>query len=449
MNRATVAIVILLGSLGLSDSIVAQTCPQPVVLRQESCTGGAQTCSTKGSTLTFQELDRDIINSEALCDTVGLFTWPAPGSGFLMSDISGVVSRVSASGVGSCTNQVVTGVNNNAAPTCSSVTSAMITNATIDSVDMSASPSGTLATAWIPTLNQNTTGSAAKWTTARSLAGNSVDGSANVTFSNAFIVKGTSDAGLSNAQFLGALSTGIVKVTTTTGTLSTAAVGDFPTLNQNTSGSAASLSATNDVAHGGTNLASAADDAIMLGNGTTWQSKTIPDCQDSTGNHLNYTQSTNTLSCGVSTVANPVYLYKSADQSVNNSATMVSATDLSATLTASHKYSVSILLNFDDNSLASSGGVRVQIGGTATYTNFILQVNFTGNGVGSVAQDRLTAASAPTSGTSSTVPMFVSLDGTVAISAGGTFILQFAQESATIGNTTLLKGSLVIIRDLG
>src|SRR4029077_12453288 len=49
------------------------------------------------------------------------------------------------------------------------------------------------ATNTFPTFNQNTTGSAAKWTTARNLAGNSVDGSVNVAFSNAFIVQGTSD----------------------------------------------------------------------------------------------------------------------------------------------------------------------------------------------------------------------------------------------------------------
>jgi len=73
-----------------------------------------------------------------------------------------------------------------------------------------------------PTFNQNTTGSAAKWTTARTLAGNSVDGSANVAFANTFIVQGTTDAGLSGAQFLGALGTGIVKNTTTTGVLSIA-----------------------------------------------------------------------------------------------------------------------------------------------------------------------------------------------------------------------------------
>lgn len=92
-----------------------------------------------------------------------------------------------------------------------------------------------------PTWNQNTTGSAAKWTTARNLAGNSVDGSANVAFANKFIVQGTSDSGLSAAQFLGSLGTGIVKNTTSTGVLSIAVAGDFPTLNQDTTGSAAKL----------------------------------------------------------------------------------------------------------------------------------------------------------------------------------------------------------------
>lgn len=66
---------------------------------------------------------------------------------------------------------------------------------------------------------------APKWSTARTLAGNSVDGSANVAFANKFIVQGTTDAGLSAAQFLGALTTGIVKNTTTTGVLSIALAG--------------------------------------------------------------------------------------------------------------------------------------------------------------------------------------------------------------------------------
>ncbi len=93
--------------------------------------------------------------------------------------------------------------------------------------------------------NATTASSAAKWTTARNLAGNSVDGSANVPFANYFIVQGTTDTGLTNAQFLGALGTGILKNTTTTGVLSIAVAGDFPTLNQNTSGTAAKATAIN------------------------------------------------------------------------------------------------------------------------------------------------------------------------------------------------------------
>ncbi len=81
-----------------------------------------------------------------------------------------------------------------------------------------------------PTLNQNTTGSAAKWTTPRTLAGNSVDGSANVAFTNKFIVQGTTDAGLSGAQFLGALGTGLMKNTTTTGVVSIATAADVDSL---------------------------------------------------------------------------------------------------------------------------------------------------------------------------------------------------------------------------
>ena len=105
--------------------------------------------------------------------------------------------------------------------------------------------SGTLTNCTFPTLNQNTTGSAATWTTSRNLAGNSVDGSANVAFSNKFIVQGTTDTGLSGAQFLGSLGTGIVKNTTSTGVLSIAVAGDFPTLNQNTTGTASTASTAN------------------------------------------------------------------------------------------------------------------------------------------------------------------------------------------------------------
>ena len=72
----------------------------------------------------------------------------------------------------------------------------------------------------------NTTGSAATLTTPRTIAGSSFNGSANIRLANIFIVQGTADAGLSGPQFLGALATGLVKNTTTTGVLSIAAAAD-------------------------------------------------------------------------------------------------------------------------------------------------------------------------------------------------------------------------------
>lgn len=116
----------------------------------------------------------------------------------------------------------------------------------------------TSGTNTFPTLNQNTTGSAAKWTTVRNLAGNSVDGSAAVAFANKFIVQGTTDAGLSAAQFLGALGTGLVKNTTTTGVLSIATAGtDY----YNPGGTDVA------VADGGTGVSTLT--GIVKGNGTS------------------------------------------------------------------------------------------------------------------------------------------------------------------------------------
>lgn len=86
---------------------------------------------------------------------------------------------------------------------------------------------------------------ASAWFTARALAGNLVDGTVDVPFANNFIAQGTADSGLSGAQFLGALATGILKSTTTTGVLTIAVAGDFPTLNQDTTGTAAKADALN------------------------------------------------------------------------------------------------------------------------------------------------------------------------------------------------------------
>lgn len=109
-----------------------------------------------------------------------------------------------------------------------------------------------------------------RWTTARNLAGNSVDGSANVPFNNKFVVQGTTDAGLTGAQFLGALGTGLVKNTTTTGVLSIAASGtDYAPATSGTSILKGNGSGGFSAASAGTDYAApTSGTSILYGNGT-------------------------------------------------------------------------------------------------------------------------------------------------------------------------------------
>jgi hypothetical protein len=71
------------------------------------------------------------------------------------------------------------------------------------------------------------------------------------------ILKGSSNAltaatvGTDYSAGTAALSTGIVKTTTGTGALSVAVAGDFPTLNQNTTGTAANVTGVVGLANGG------------------------------------------------------------------------------------------------------------------------------------------------------------------------------------------------------
>lgn len=146
------------------------------------------------------------------------------------SDISGTPSALPPNGSaggdlsGSYPNPGVAKVNGGAIPASKTIVGTNSSNQIVDasSAALSNNTSGS---------SGSCTGNAAtatKWATARNLAGNSVDGSATVAFANAFIVQGTADAGLSGAQFLGSLGTGIVKNTTTTGVLSIAAASDLP-----------------------------------------------------------------------------------------------------------------------------------------------------------------------------------------------------------------------------
>lgn len=76
-------------------------------------------------------------------------------------------------------------------------------------------------------------------------------------------------AGTDYSAGTSALATGILKSTTATGALTIAVAGDFPTLNQNTTGTAASLSAVLSGALGGTGVANTGKTVTLGGSLTT------------------------------------------------------------------------------------------------------------------------------------------------------------------------------------
>jgi len=130
-----------------------------------------------------------------------------------------------------------------------------------------------------PTLNQNTTGTAAS---AASFTGSLVG---DVTGS-----QGATVVGKINGTSLAGLTTGILKNTTTTGvptiavagtdyltpTGSAASLTNFPTLNQNTTGTAANVTGTVAAANGGTGLSSITTNNLMYGAGTSAVSLLAP-----------------------------------------------------------------------------------------------------------------------------------------------------------------------------
>jgi hypothetical protein len=120
---------------------------------------------------------------------------------------------------------------------------------------------------------------------------------------NKFVVQATVDATLPNADFLGALTTGILKNTTASGLLSAAVALDFPTLNQNTNGTAANVSGTPALPNGTTATTKSFGD-----NSTKLATTAYADAAMGTGRLVRVTQritNTQILALTVVTIATP------------------------------------------------------------------------------------------------------------------------------------------------
>lgn len=167
---------------------------------------------------------------------------------------------------------------------------------------------------------------------------------------------------------------------------------------------AAAITGTLPVANGGTNLTASADDNIMVGNGTTWETKAVPNCTDTGGNHLNYTTATNTVSCGTSApggftgFANPTAslgltaVNGSAVTAMRSDAAPALSQSITPTWTGAHAWSGAAINTAQGSDIASAGTINldtatgnvVDVTGTTTITAVTLSqgrtrlVRFTG-----------------------------------------------------------------------
>lgn len=301
----------------------------------------------------------------------------------------------------------------------------------------------------------------------------------------------TSNATLSAEQALSALSTGIVKVTTTTGVLSTAVAGDFPTLNQNTTGTAAALTnnpsdctanqfanaiaangnltcaaladtdVPNDitltnltqittraiadttgtlaVARGGTNLTASTDDNVMVGNGTTWETKALPDC-DADTTVLHYDTATNAFSCGDDDTgaggSGPTIKRKTASQA-STSTTFADVTDLTFAVNA-EDYAIECLGAY--RSAVTTTAIQLSFNGPTTSAmdyNVLLSMGATtSHGSSQAAYD---AVVNPGTGPG-TVDVPFRVTGTFVFTASGTLALRVRTEVSG-SSVTIQRGA--------
>lgn len=258
------------------------------------------------------------------------------------------------------------------------------------------------------------------------------------------------------------------------------------------------------VAEGGLNLTSATDDTVPVGNGTTWQGKTLPNCTDTGGQHINYTQSSNAFSCGTSGAASlsatndvahggtavttlaahgvllgngtspvivtstgtagqvltsngpsadPTYqasasslerpLVKPIDQNVNSS-TLVADGYLAKTFNSGNVYTFVFRVHLNDLSTGATGGFKATLGGTVGFSYLIAQATLTTNAnIAPSDIERFTAFGQTVSTMATDVQMYLEIGGTIEVTSTGTFRLEWAQASATIlgGGVTVLAGS--------
>lgn len=255
------------------------------------------------------------------------------------SQLSGTITdgqlASSYSGVGACAaNTFATTLSDNAAPTCSAVNDATgalkggvvlagdlagtaslpsvvddshaHTGTTISALDTGDITTGTLGQARGGTGAGALTCSAGDFLTSNGTAYSCGTPTAGAPTGASYITR-VAEAGLSSETAMGALGTGIVINTTTTGVptiyAGTSCTNQFPrSLNASGAATCASVALGTDVSgtlgagNGGLGITAVTDDTTVVASGAAWVSTALPSCSGAT-NALAYNTSTNAFSC--------------------------------------------------------------------------------------------------------------------------------------------------------
>jgi hypothetical protein len=200
---------------------------------------------------------------------------------------------------------------------------------------------------------------------------------------------------------------------------------------------------TLEVARGGTNLAASADDNVMTGNGTTWETKAVPSCS-AAGEALTYTTSSNTWGCTTLSVA-PTTLTSTTLQSDAVIATYTAITGLAFTPAAATKYWMDCFIKY--TSTAATTGINFAWDVPAAVTSIHMSGYTTTTALGANEGfiQRADNVGTPTSASIITTEQVAVLAGLLVNGANATSTtLGFTPETAN--SVSVLAGSICQVR---
>ena len=196
------------------------------------------------------------------------------------------------------------------------------------------------------------------------------------------------------------------------------------------------------VVKGGTGGTTAPDDNLLIGSGTAWVRSTIPDCPDAGGNHLNYTQSTNTLSCGVTASGGgPTIITKPTDTTRNSTTAPVADPALQLSLVANTRNVITLFVWYTSD---STPDFRWATTNSATTTSSRANcISSTFGGAVSSAVNSTSAAIPSQSVTGTTGTGMLECTIVIQTTSTGVFAFNWAQDTSNAADTTVKAGSYI------